>query len=278
MKIGISTPTNEEISEALFKEMAEAGANYIEISVSDRLARQLDYEKIKEWADKWGVTLWSFHLPFYPFDKLDISRPDLAGDTVEYLKGYIEKASKIGIDKFIIHASGEPIEEGERALRMKTAKNSLRVLSAYAKERGAKIFVENLPRTCLGRDSSDILELLSADNDLVACFDTNHLLAEDYVKFIHSLGKNIKTLHVSDYDFKDERHWLPGEGKTDWQSLISALNEVGYDGVWLYEIEFNAPWTITRDRRLCPQDFVKNATELFEGKTPAPLGTPKSDL
>ena len=51
------------------------------------------------------------------------------------------------------------------------------------------------------------------------------------------LGKDIITLHISDYDFVDERHWLPKEGKTDWDSLIKALVECGYDGVWMYEVD-----------------------------------------
>ena len=278
MKIGISTPSNEIITEELFKEMSEAGANYIEISVNDSLLQKIDYDKLKEWADKWQITLWSFHLPFYPFDKIDISMPSLAKDTIKYLRGYIDKASAIGIDKFIIHASGEPINEEDRPLRIETAKRSLFELCEYAKQKGARILVEDLPRTCLGRNSSDILELLSAHPDLDVCFDTNHLLGEDYVKFIHSVGKNIKSLHVSDYDFKDERHWLPGEGKIDWQRLTHALDEVGYNGPWLYEIDFDAPWTISRDRRLCPSDFVENASVLLEGKTPASLGTPREDL
>ena len=174
-KIGLSTPSNEELTEELFKSCTEAGISHIEISVSNELSKKLDYEKIKEWADKYGITLWSFHLPFWPFSEIDVSKPEIADCTVEYLKTYVDKASKIGIDKFIIHASGEPIDECERTVRMETAKKSLATLAEYAKERGALIAVENLPRTCLGRNSSDIKELLSADERLRVCFDTKTL-------------------------------------------------------------------------------------------------------
>lgn len=276
LNIGLSTPGF--VNEELFKEMSEAGITHSEISVSDEKSRALDFDKIKEWAQKYNITLWSFHLPFYPFDKIDISKPEIAGDTVEYLKSYIKNGSAIGIDKYVIHASGEPIADEERPLRMQTAKRSLRELSRYAKELGATIIVENLPRTCLGKNSDEILELISVDKDIKACFDTNHLLGEDYVKFIHAIGENIVTTHVSDYDFKDERHWLPGEGKIDWQRLTQALESVGYDGVWLYEIDLEAPWTINRDRALRCQDFSDNAKELFSGKTPKPIGTPKDNL
>ena len=276
MRVGLSTP--DFITEQLFCDMQNAGITDMEISVSKELSEKLDYEKIKEWSKKYSVNLWSFHLPFWPFSEIDISKPEIARGSVEYLKGYIDKASKIGVDKFIIHASGEPIEGSERGVRMETAKKSLCDLATYAAERGACVLVENLPRTCLGRNSSEILELLGAHKNLKACFDTNHLLGQDYVEFIHAIGKNIATTHISDYDFKDERHWLPGEGKIDWQRLIGALCEVGYDEMWLYEIGLKAPSTITRDRDLNIDDFAQNARTLFEGKTPAPLGTPKSDL
>ena len=277
-KIGLSTPSNEELTEELFKSCAEAGISHIEISVSNELSKKLDYEKIKEWADKYGITLWSFHLPFWPFSEIDVSKPEIADCTVEYLKTYIDKASKIGIDKFIIHASGEPIDECERAVRMETAKKSLATLAEYAKERGALIAVENLPRTCLGRNSSDIKELLLAHPSLVSCFDTNHLLAQDFCEYIDEIGDKIITLHVSDYDFVDERHWLPYEGKIDWQKMLKKLAGIGYTGIWLYELDLTAPPTISRERTLTVKDFADNAAAVFSGVTPKFLGTPTENL
>lgn len=277
-EIGLSTPSNEKITEEFIKLASEAGIKHIEISVSDKLLRETNLCQVFDWAQKWGVGLFSIHLPFYPFNEYDISKPELAEKTVEYLSEYIKKGTALGIKNYIIHASGEPIDDGERALRMETSKKSLYALGEVARIRGAKILVEDLPRTCLGRNSSEILELISVHEALEVVFDTNHLLGEDYVKFIHSVGKKIKSTHISDYDFKDERHWLPGEGKIDWQRLTHALDEVGYNGPWLYEIDFDAPWTINRDRRLCQSDFVENASALFEGKTPVKLGTPREDL
>ena len=40
---------------------------------------------------------------------------------------------------------------------------------------------------------------------------------------------------MSDYDRKNERHWLPGEGVIDWTELLSALVESGYEGPFIYE-------------------------------------------
>ena len=280
-KIGLSRNVSGDV-ETLLENYKKAGLSALEISPMDLapgVYESLDYKRIAAAAKANDITLWSLHLPFWPFEQLEISKRDLCKNTVAYLSEIIAKASDVGVDKFVIHPSGEPIEDGERLDRMACAKESLYTLAEYAKTKGAVIAVEDLPRTCLGRSSDEILELISAHDDLRVCFDTNHLLnGEDPADFIRKIGKKLITLHVSDYDFVNERHWLPGEGKIDWQAMLKALEEVGYNGVWLYEISARCPNSIIRDRDLVCEDFVRNAKELFAGKTPTVFSSPKPNL
>ena len=276
-KIGLST-TGEKLQEETIKEYAKNGIEYIEISCGKEATDALNYEDLKRWCDTYGVKIWSFHLPFYPFDTIDISNEKLADWSVSYLSDIIKKGCSIGINKFIIHASGEPIEENARKDRMECAKKSLYTLCEVAKEYGAVICVEDLPRTCLGRNSNDISELLESHPDLKACFDTNHLLGEDNIDFIKKIINKIVTMHVSDYDFINERHWLPGEGKNNWQEILKALKEIDYQGIWLYEIDRKSPKTIIRQRDLEFSDFVRNAKELFENKEITVFSRPKANL
>jgi sugar phosphate isomerase/epimerase len=90
------------------------------------------------------------------------------------------------------------------------------------------------------------------------CFDTNHLLSEDLCEFIEKVGDKIVSTHISDYDFVNERHWLPGEGKIDWQKLINELKKVNYNEMWLYELNMGFLNTINRSRELTLDDVVKN--------------------
>lgn len=268
------------VNEEIMAGHKAAGINTIEISVGNtQLADALDFKEARRLADKYGIELWSLHLPFLPFNVIDPSVPALADYTVKYFCSFIAKATEIGIKTIVIHPSGEPIAESDRPMRLECAKKSLAALAEYAKTKGAVIAVEDLPRTCLGRDSSDILELISAHPDLRVCFDTNHLLGESIADFIKKVGDKIITTHVSDYDEKNERHWLSGEGVIDWKALKDALIAIGYDGPWLYELGLDGSLpTIDRERRLEYSDFARNHDEIMNDKPITTIGKGKTDL
>lgn len=263
-----------------FQKYREAQIPAMEVSNGQMAdADRIDFPMLRRCADEFGITLWSYHLPFAPFKSLDPSVPALAEGTVAYFCSLIDKAADAGIRIFVVHPSGEPIAEEDRPMRMSTAKKSLFALAEYAKKKGGVIAVEDLPRTCLGRDSSDILELISAHPDLRVCFDTNHLLKEDIGDFIRAVGDKIVTTHVSDYDFINERHWLPGEGQIDWAMLKNTLKSVGYAGCWLYELGLGgSDWTIDRPRALTHGDIRRNYEEIMAGLLPTPVGIGKKDL
>jgi sugar phosphate isomerase/epimerase len=282
LKIGLSV--NGVGAKALdadnLRKMKSEGIEALEISLGRDLSLSLDYDKLEEAAKAAQIELWSFHLPFMPFEEIDVSSTDakIRSYSVAMCSDMIKKGTAIGIKKFVIHPSGEPIKEEDRAARIAAAKTSLAELCEVAAIGGATLCVENLPRTCLGRDSSDILELISADPRLRVCFDTNHLLKEDISHFIRAVGDKILTIHVSDYDRLNERHWLAGEGCIDWQSLYSELIAFGYSGAWLYELNLEASPSIIRPRDLCFSDFKNNAEEIFAGKAPTAIGTPAEGL
>lgn len=278
-KVGLSS-CGREIDEALFAQYRSAGITALEISMGKEGYKTFDYEAAKKHADQYEIELWSMHLPFAPFEEIDISSLDnkLRKQSVEYLSGLIKEAGSVGIDKYVIHPSGEPIEESDRKAHMEAAKISLAKLSEVAVSCGGYLAVENLPRTCLGNCSADMKELLSASEDLRVCFDTNHLLGEDFEVLLKEVGEKIITVHISDYDFVNERHWLPGEGKLDWKRMLACFEQVGYRGAWLYELGFEAPKSIIRPRDLTCEDFAKNARELFEGKELTRISKPVENL
>lgn len=272
-KIGLST-CGKKIDRTLFEQYRKAGIAAMEISPKPEEYADIDYDMLKQLSEECGVELWSYHLPF---GDTDVSDKERCTYSLRYFEELIQKASAIGIKRFIVHPSGEPIAEEERLARMQCSKENLAALAEIAKKYDAVIAVEDLPRTCLGRNSDEIAELNGAHDNLRVCFDTNHLLKEDPIAFIHKIGNKIITTHVSDYDFVDEKHWLPGEGKVDWSAMLQALRDVEYDGVWMYEAEFKCPRSIIRNRDLTCEDFARNAAELFADKEITVLSAQKEN-
>ena len=231
----------------------------------------LDFAKVKSYADKYGITLWSLHLPFANKNQLDASSLDegIRKATLDEWCAYIEKGAEIGIKTFVLHPScGAKAYDKLRPDRVKSAQKTLGELADFAHFKNVTIAVENLPRSALSNTIESLASIISVDNRLKVCFDTNHLLTQSNTDFIEFFSDKIHTIHVSDFDGKDEKHWLPGEGINDWQAIYRALLKIGYTGPWMYEVglEPSPAWFIERPRTLCFEDFVDNANQIFEDK------------
>ncbi len=130
-----------------------------------------------------------------------------------------------------------------------------------ARESGVRAGVEPLPRTCLGHNAGEMAVLLDGlpAEHVGICLDVNHAnVGQDLVAFIQLFGRRIISVHISDNDGVDEKHWLPGEGVIDWPAVINALRKVGYDGPWMCEVSLGNFALVTR-----LQQLAENKRQLF---------------
>jgi len=240
-KTGASLCFNRRLDLEELKSFKAAGVDAVEISFNyKQYYEELNFvEKAAEYkamADEAGIELWSIHLPFSGL--LDISQLDdeKRESTMRTHRELMRAAAGIGVKVAVVHPSAEPISPDKRPARLVNSRKNLTLLAEYAKVLGMKLAVEDLPRTCLMNHSNEAKYMLSDNPDLYIVFDTNHLLGQDNLEFIEAVGDRIITLHVSDYDFIDERHQMPFEGKIDWKTLALALENKGYTGPWMYEL------------------------------------------
>jgi len=266
MKIGLS---RGQFTKQVFQDLKNGGIDCMEVSPSYADNDTLDFKGLKSLADEYGIELWSYHLRFGYSDQYDMAVFD---DELRQsgIKGHaliMQKAADIGIKNFVIHPSGEPIAPQNRAKAIEMSKKSLSALCQIATRLGCTLCVEDLPRTCLGNCSDEILDLISADSNLKVCFDVNHLLNEGTFDFLHKVKDKLQTLHISDYDFIDEKHWLPGEGKIEWYRLYDELINIGYTGPFMYEVSTaQQVKLITRSRELNATDIKNNFNEIVAKK------------
>ena len=192
--------------------------------------------RLKRSAAEHGITFWSVHAPF---GATDISQLDENGRTesVENVVRALDLAKQLGAGIVVTHASREPIDDEQRRPRLVQCVRSLNELCKRASQRGILIALETLPRTCLANRSSEMRWILDiVDGDLRVCYDVNHItLYEDVGESLRALRDRIATLHISDHDGVDERHWIPGRGVIDWPGFLGGLDEMGYEGCLLHE-------------------------------------------
>ena len=224
------------------KRLKDCGIDAMELSVGWQNCDKIDWEGLRKNADDVGIKVLSYHLPFS--NDINIADPEEGrrAAATAYQEAMMKKAAAVGVDRFIIHPSAEPIPVEERPDWMAASKKSLKVLAQTAAELNAVLCVEDLPRSCLGHNAAEMLELLAVDDRLRVCFDVNHLLAgfgTTHTEFVEKLGHLIVTTHMSDYDFIDEKHFFPGYGLIDWKEVVEALEKADYDGPFLYEGGFS---------------------------------------
>ena len=198
-----------------------------------------------------NLRVWSVHLPF-----------GLGWDVAHYcekerdavaasLKRVMDLTGGWNPRVFVLHGCLEPVAPEQRPVRIARSIQSIRELDEYAKKFGARIALEDLPRSCLANSTIETRAMMLAAGCGI-CFDVNHLLGDTHENFLNELATHVITTHLSDYDGIDERHRLPGEGIVPWKMLVTRLQEAGYRGPYLFELRAgeNGPYM--------PDEVLKN--------------------
>lgn len=246
-KAGTSSGLFNDFSQQEFDNFKAAGIEYIEIG-SGVFRNKTDaecqdwVEDIRKKAEVSGIKVWSVHLPFSRVYDISSDNDTNRINMIQECIRIMNLCEPLKVSKYVIHPSAEPIPDSIRSIRVQNSISSLRILSEEVKKVNGQLAVECLPRTCLGNTSDELLMIVnSVNNGLGICLDTNHLLKEKPEEFAAKAGSLIVTLHVSDYDGIDERHWLPGKGIINWTTVVGELAKSGYDGPFMFEASRRKP-------------------------------------
>ena len=231
------------------------GISCIEISLSglvngpkalawDTLKARL--AQVKADADSAGIRIWSIHMPYEK--ECDPSHPDknIRKKSLEKYRRCIDAVSVLKPHILLYHPSFYQLEHGRRDERMKAIGQSMRQLDRWGRDIQAETVIENMLgptviRTdgyerAIGRNREEMDRIMRAVPATVGvAIDTNH--AADAVDMIRHFGSRVHTLHISDGDGKKDRHAMPGAYTVDWDGVLSALDDAGYKGPFLYEVK-----------------------------------------
>ncbi|MBQ9748204.1 MAG: sugar phosphate isomerase/epimerase [Clostridia bacterium] len=177
----------------------------------------------------------------------------------------IDLAGKIGVPSITLHA-GLEITPMSREEYMTKNVEIFRQLIPYAEKYGTKLLIENTSWKVDGihlASADDLNEMLDRlDHPLFGvCWDTGHanLCNLDQYAELKKLGKRLQGLHVHD-NYGGVRtpncdlHLMPYCGNINFDGVISALLEIGYEGTFNFEVDAPA-------KRGDAIPFVKNGEE-----------------
>ena len=238
-KVGVSLSLGESPDmDGRLQALVESSMDYVEVKYAPHCEDAIWADLVRSKLDASSMKVNSIHAPFS--SQVDISRLDDGGQecAIEQIGKAIELAERLGADIVVVHGSAEPIGEDERSKRMVQSKSSLCMLTEQVQSAGARLAVELLPRTCLGNTADELEELLDGISPEYAgiCLDANHPAdPDDLLSIVKQLAQRIITLHISDYDGIDEKHWMPFDGVINWRAFAKALGDIQYSGAFIYE-------------------------------------------
>lgn len=250
-KIGFNISITS-INEDRMKRASQAGIEYIEVGnvmahfKGDMSPEQIkqEYLRIKDLLDKYGIKVWSIHMPFRDGMDLALLDEDARRKVIDKDKEILPYVALFKPQIVLFHPGGVSVAEKRDEFRAQSVKSAIELAAAVEKI-GAKIVIENMlnkplkdgkgPTLCATLEDMKVLMAAMPKNIFVA-IDVNH--AKDPQDYIAYFGERVKSLHISDCDKGgvSDCHFMPGLGTLDYVAIMSALNKAKYQGVYMHEL------------------------------------------
>jgi sugar phosphate isomerase/epimerase len=111
--------------------------------------------------------------------------------------------------------------------------DAIRELTEIAERGGCKFALEIRPYEIVS-NSDSMMRLIDAvgSKSLGVVFDTGHLFVQKEILPIaaEKLRDKIFLVHLADNDGVVDNHWAPGKGNVHWESILQAIQKIGYAG------------------------------------------------
>ena len=160
---------------------------------------------------------------------------------IEKLCQWIDLYEAVGVKNMVLHCDVLGFDESRYEKCAAENIEKLKIVAEYIKDKDITICIENLgPQyviTSIDRISY-ILDGVGSDK-LGICLDTGHLHlnGKSQREYILKAGKRLRAVHIADNEGQWDQHLMPyTSGKIDFTEVVSALREIGYDGIFNLEI------------------------------------------
>lgn len=183
----------------------------------------------------------------------------------------IDAAACLGVDYAVVHPNTitVPLENFERRAQYDSVMTHLAPYVEHASKVGVNIVVENMRmvpksfpvhRYC--QEPEELCEIADALG-VGVCWDFGHahINRQKQSEALAYIGSRLKVLHVNDNTAYGDDHLPPFCGTIDWKDVMKGLKNIGFHGLFNYEIRtHNMPASI---RESFAKYLVSSAQEMF---------------
>ncbi len=153
------------------------------------------------------------------------------------------------------------------------ARRSVEALLEMAARVDVQIALEVIPNPLSSAEA--LVSLIEGDLDGARagiCLDVGHaFLMGDLGDAIETCSGHLVTTHLHDNRGTADDHLTPGEGGIDWPAALMALQKIGYDGAWLFEVaNTSTPRAVLEKTVRARRQFEKLLDLSFENPSQAP--------
>jgi len=231
----------EKWDSAQIKLMEQAkvlGLDAFEIATGDDV--DFNPQLIRNKAEELSMDLFISPGGIWPME-VDISLPDtsMASKALDWHCKWIAAGAEAGAKAYTGALYGHPgriIKASPDKDEYKRICENLNKMAAFAAQHNVKIVLEPMShfRTHIANTAGQLLQLIEGTNheNLFVLMDTYHMATEvrDYAAAIHLLKDKLYCIHACEND-----RGVPGGGIIPWNSIGTALNEIGFDGYMVLE-------------------------------------------
>ena len=216
-----------------------AALGYDAIEIHTRETALLDYQAIEETAGECGTRVSAVvtgRLNTEGRGNLVDDAPYVTGSTMDGMKAYIDMAERLSADIVVGWVKGNVPKGGKREKYLDRLARNLETLAEYGAAGNVKLYLEVINRYetnifNTARETVGFIEKYHLENCYVH-LDTFHMGIDenDPVAAIKLCRGKLGYMH-----FADNSRQYPGSGQFDFQKIIKALYEIGYDGYFSVE-------------------------------------------
>lgn len=212
------------------------------------------YTAVRQKADELGIIISQTH------GRLRVYFADPVKDEAVFRDARVDCMITriLGAPYTVMHAIATSVTgpDAESSFMHELYFNTFSKIIPFAKQFGVKIAVETMGDApiygccdffgVLSEFKKAFDRISAIDNNkeyMCCCIDTGHINKAMRFgnptpqEFIRTMGSDVKCLHLNDNNTLTDQHKPPKTGDIDWNEVLKALREIGYDGV--YNLELN---------------------------------------